>query len=446
MKRYRWYCEALVIVGVLLQLCVGPVTWDALAWPVNGIVLVAFVALLVLMHTYGAKVSALRYLCTTQTAVSALVYAVVLTTVMGLTRQTEDGGWLRSMLTFWPFVLIYAYLDFILGLTILRQLKAFHLGLFIVLTAATLGSADVQRLKMMAVEGQPEWRAMDSERRIFSLPMGIELKRFIMETHDNGAPKRYASDVEITTSEGKHLCGTVEVNHPLKVEGWSIYQIDYDMAAGAQSRVSILELVRDPWLPFVYVGIALMLLGALSLVRYTRWSYKHLLPVGILVAVALACVSYLMPVIRSTQLVPALQSPWFYPHIIMYIVYYSLMGVVAVMALWTLLRGPQSEGRGQTIANLVYVGLTFMTFGMLFGALWAKEAWGDYWAWDPKEMWAAITWFAYLVYIHYRRIPYHSERLALVMLIVAFVLLQMCWWGIKFLPSAQGMSIHVYSS
>ena len=44
--------------------------------------------------------------------------------------------------------------------------------------------------------------------------------------------------------------------------------------------------------------------------------------------------------------------------------------------------------------NLTYVGLAFMTLGMLTGAIWAKEAWGHYWAWDPKETWAAATWFA----------------------------------------------------
>ncbi len=42
--------------------------------------------------------------------------------------------------------------------------------------------------------------------------------------------------------------------------------------------------------------------------------------------------------------------------------------------------------------TLVYIGTAFLTFGMLSGALWAKEAWGHYWNWDPKETWALITW------------------------------------------------------
>ena len=95
--------------------------------------------------------------------------------------------------------------------------------------------------------------------------------------------------------------------------------------------------------------------------------------------------------------------------------------------------------------DLTYVGLAFMTLGMLTGAIWAKEAWGHYWAWDPKETWAAATWFSYLVYIHFRLGRPLKSRPALIILLVSFVLLQMCWYGINYLPSAQGVSVHTYN-
>ena len=82
---------------------------------------------------------------------------------------------------------------------------------------------------------------------------------------------------------------------------------------------------------------------------------------------------------------------------------------------------------------------------MLTGAIWAKEAWGHYWAWDPKETWAAATWFSYLTYIHFRLGKPLKVRPALVILLVSFVLLQMCWYGINYLPSAQGVSVHTYN-
>ena len=144
---------------------------------------------------------------------------------------------------------------------------------------------------------------------------------------------------------------------------------------------------------------------------------------------------------------PALQSPWFIPHLIVYMAGYAILAIAAFMAVYMLSfrKGKTTEAELDLTDNLVYVGLAFLTFGMLMGALWAKEAWGHYWAWDPKETWAAITWFAYLVYVHYRQIPTHKPKLALWVLLISFVLLQMCWWGINYLPAAQGSSVHVYS-
>ena len=189
-----------------------------------------------------------------------------------------------------------------------------------------------------------------------------------------------------------------------------------------------------------------------GLMVYSRWKYKWILSFSTLLALVFICVNLFKPEIHSKTLMPALQSPWFAPHVIVYMFAYALLGAATLMALFILVKGkslPDTRtGRGKEFEitdNLVYIGFAFMTFGMLFGALWAKEAWGHYWSWDPKETWAAITWFSYLVYIHYRNIPHHKERLALWMLLIAFVLLQMCWWGINYLPSAIGSSVHTYS-
>ncbi|MCF0175647.1 MAG: cytochrome c biogenesis protein ResB [Bacteroidales bacterium] len=83
------------------------------------------------------------------------------------------------------------------------------------------------------------------------------------------SPKRYASDVTIYVMDpeagGRKLAGTIEVNHPLTVKGWKIYQLDYDKSMGNDSGYSIFELVKDPWLPAVYAGIIMMLAGAVTL-------------------------------------------------------------------------------------------------------------------------------------------------------------------------------------
>ena len=133
------------------------------------------------------------------------------------------------------------------------------------MTTATLGNADMQRLRMITVVGEPEWRGLTQENTIRELPLTIELKQFIMETYDDGSPKRFASEIQILTRSGKNIQATVDVNKPIEVEGWKIYQYGYDTRMGAMSQTSVLELVRDPWLPLVYTGIYMMIVGAVCM-------------------------------------------------------------------------------------------------------------------------------------------------------------------------------------
>ena len=184
-----------------------------------------------------------------------------------------------------------------------------------------------------------------------------------------------------------------------------------------------------------------------GLIIYSRWRYTWILAFSTLLAGGFTTINLVNPEIHNKTLMPALQSPWFSPHVIVYMFAYAMLGAAALMAAYLLWfkKSEITEHELDICDNLVHVGWAFMTVGILFGALWAKEAWGHYWAWDPKETWAAATWFAYLAYIHVRLRADRYRRAALWGLIVSFVLLQMCWWGINYLPSAQGASVHTYS-
>lgn len=78
-------------------------------------------------------------------------------------------------------------------------------------------------------------------------------------------PRRYVSEVQIYTKDKQTHPAVIEVNKPLALNGWKIYQLSYDERMGAWSRTSVFELVKDPWLPVVYFGIGLMLAGAVCL-------------------------------------------------------------------------------------------------------------------------------------------------------------------------------------
>mgnify|MGYP002625832268 CR=1 FL=1 len=187
-------------------------------------------------------------------------------------------------------------------------------------------------------------------------------------------------------------------------------------------------------------------LALIGILMYSRWRYKWILSFSTVLALVFICVNLFKPEIHNKTLMPALMSPWFVPHVIVYMLSSAILGAATLMGIYLLSfrRGAISEREMVQTDDLVYVGQAFLTFGMLFGSLWAHAAWGTYWGWDPKETWAAITWLCYLLYILFRRARPRTDRAALWLLLAAFLCLQMCWWGITFLPSARATSIHVY--
>jgi ABC-type transport system involved in cytochrome c biogenesis permease subunit len=188
-------------------------------------------------------------------------------------------------------------------------------------------------------------------------------------------------------------------------------------------------------------------LPLIGILAYTRWRYKWFLSYSVLMSIVFLIINYLNPESFSKTLMPALQSPWFIPHVLVYIFAYAVLAVssiVAVKGLYDYYKGKYFEDTILLADNLVYIGFSFLTLGLLFGALWAKEAWGHYWTWDPKEVWAFLTWMGYLIYMHYRHCHSKKSKQALYILSIAFVILIIAWFGVYYLPVANN-SIHTYT-
>lgn len=270
----------LLLVGLLLQVALGPIDWSLPAWPVNLILLILLLVVIGVMYALRRKVYAFEWMMHSGAAVPCLVYAAALTILMGLLPQVRMGGvpWLSQMLSFWPFVLIWIWMMVISALAALNHLLRWkvreipfilnHLGVVVAIVAATLGSADMQTLQLTAFTGEAEWRAIDETGRMVEPGIAIELRQFTMEEYPDHSPKRFASDVTVYTKDGKNVSGTVEVNKPLKVNGWKIYQYGYDVMRGSESAYSVFQLVRDPWILWVYIGIFMMLAGAVCLMFF----------------------------------------------------------------------------------------------------------------------------------------------------------------------------------
>ena len=150
-------------------------------------------------------------------------------------------------------------------------------------------------------------------------------------------------------------------------------------------------------------GIALMLL-IVRLRLKADWLSVAVMPVVFLV------LSYAALQPRElTELMPALRSAWFGFHIGSAVFSYSafiIAGCVGLRYLIVSKKGSADELKLHQMDYLSYrmiaLGFLLLTVTILSGALWAEQAWSAFWTWDPKEVWALITWIIYAVYLHLR--------------------------------------------
>lgn len=143
------------------------------------------------------------------------------------------------------------------------------------------------------------------------------------------------------------------------------------------------------------------------------------------------------------NLMPALRSSWLGIHVSTVIVAYGAFGVSFVLSVIFLLRGkmkengfwdqhiPKKEKLDTISYRCVSIGMMFLTVTIFIGGIWAENAWGSYWSWDPKETWALVTWVIYLVYLHLRIRKGWSGRTAAIFGTVGFICVLFTYIGVN---------------
>ncbi|MCT4603664.1 MAG: cytochrome c biogenesis protein ResB [Marinifilum sp.] len=374
----------LLLIGFLLELSIQTSSGVSIRYPMNLILGVAFLVLLLVMYRLIRKSKLYLFLSGIPASIGAISALTLLVIVMGVTPQVpmaEDNFITRLSLnqltTSWPFLLISFYLLIVLALVIIKKAIPFklknwgfvcsHLGLWITIFSAGLGSGDLMRLRMDLHENKTEWKAYDDKGNYYELPLAIKLNDFVIEEfnpkmavvenesgelyeatkpsmimiednltcelhdwsvkvdeflmssgragdkyhplHDFGAapaakvsvalnqkdsisgwiscgsfnrpheslklnekysllmtvpePKKFSSKVTIFTPNGEKKDQVLQVNKPHTVNGWKIYQLSYDEKMGKYSTLSVVEVVKDPWQIYVYIGIFMMMIGAI---------------------------------------------------------------------------------------------------------------------------------------------------------------------------------------
>jgi cytochrome c-type biogenesis protein CcsB len=168
---------------------------------------------------------------------------------------------------------------------------------------------------------------------------------------------------------------------------------------------------------------------------------------------------------KALPLVPSLQSNWLMMHVSMMMISYATLIVGSLLSILYLAfiffgkKEEKSDSEVNRLSNslvvsklslletvdtwsyrIIGLGFPFLTIGIISGAVWANEAWGSYWSWDPKETWAFITWLVFAIYLHSRLLKGWQGKKAAWVGSAGFFVIWICYLGVNFL----GKGLHSY--
>jgi cytochrome c-type biogenesis protein CcsB len=155
-----------------------------------------------------------------------------------------------------------------------------------------------------------------------------------------------------------------------------------------------------------------------------------------------------------SPLVPALQSNWLIAHVITCFIGYGAFAVAAGLGIIYLLKQfahnrkfaadsmigslPELKTLDDLIHKTIIFGFMWLSAGIITGAVWANEAWGTYWSWDPKETWSIITWFVYALTLHARFTRGWSGNRIAWLAVIGFVSVFFTYFGVNCLWRSSG--------
>jgi len=319
---------------------------------------------------------------------------------------------------------------------------ALHLSILLILLGALLTMLTGQHGRMKLEPNRPNSHFFIQERGEITkeaLPFSLTLDHFEIENYpDSKKPKDYVSYLRLSDGETQRDV-VISMNHILKHKHYRFYQSDYDDKGN-----SILDVARDPWgISVTYAGYALLFLSLIALpfsrfvslrgettkqprhsvcsldcraslamtqsenrpcpsLRGTEQSTNRIVTISWLsVLVVLLVVLYIR--MLTHPLLPVLRSPFFSLHISTIVTAYALLLGILVVGIIAIIR-PKDLARMERLKNIstamLYPAVALLTAGIFIGAIWANVSWGNYWSWDPKEVWALITLLIYAAPLH----------------------------------------------
>ena len=277
---------------------------------------------------------------------------------------------------------------------------ALHLSILLILLGALLTMLTGQHGKMQLEPNRPNSQFFIQEKGEITkeaLPFSLTLDRFEIETYDGSSkPKDYVSYLRL--NDGKtQRDEVISMNHILRHRHYRFYQSDYD-----EQGNSVLDVARDPWgIGVTYAGYALLFVALTAMLIERRKAFRAVTWSWLAVFVVLLVVLYIR--MLTHPLLPVLRSPFFSIHISTIVTAYAVLLGIMVVGILAIIC-PKKQARMERLKDIstamLYPAVALLAAGIFIGAIWANVSWGNYWSWDPKEVWALITLLIYAAPLH----------------------------------------------
>ncbi len=199
--------------------------------------------------------------------------------------------------------------------------------------------------------------------------------------------------------------------------------------------------LQFPAVTNTYEALVIFAAGIHLLLYFVSGKYQHayIMFIGtIVVFVFLALASSPLVPADLVPPVPALQSHWLVLHVLLSFAGEAFFVVAFAAALVFLFS--RSETKRVEADRITYISVTvgyflFTVGALIFGMVWAEQAWGSYWSWDPKETWALVTWLTYTLYLHLRFIRGARGKITALVAVIGFLLTMFTFFGVNYLMS-----------
>ena len=280
----------------------------------------------------------------------------------------------------------------------------------------------------------------------------------------------------------------------LSFSKWTINLTKIGQLSSILANILLFFILSSRWiiegyfpLSNLYESLLFLTWILLTIYLYLEYKLKNQLVGAILIPVALfingfANLTLSPDMQKASPLVPALQSNWLMMHVSMMMLSYATLLIGSLMCILFLIISQYQDINLQSMQNgnfvvsniiieyyktkssslsssssqfnklkllqnldnwsyrVIGLGFPFLTIGIISGAIWANEAWGSYWSWDPKETWALITWLIFASYLHSRITKGWEGKKTAILGGAGFFVIWICYLGVNFL----GKGLHSY--